>query len=105
MRTQIAMLLGVLAAAAFVPAQAQDSSALVVEEVIAKINGDIITRSQFNEIFAPLERELSIRLSGEQLDTERAQQKGLIFNMLINRSVVKQRAREGGIGFPERVFT
>ena len=99
------MLLAVIAASAFTPAQAQVSGEVVVDEVIVKINGDIVTRSQFNELFSPIDGELTIRLSGEQLDAERTSQKSFIFNMLINRSVVEQRAREGGVGFPERVFT
>ncbi len=45
------------------PAPAQDGPQ-VVEEIIVKVNGDIITRSQFREMFEPLEKRLMLSLRG-----------------------------------------
>ena len=94
----------VIAAAIAAPAGAQDGGQVVVDEVIARVNGDIVSRSQFNAKFEPIDRELSLRFSGEKLEQERARARRMIFNIIINHLVVRQHARANRLGFPENAF-
>lgn len=76
------------------PAAAQQTQ--VVEEVIVKINDEIITLSDFERKFAPIEREISRRFEGEERDKELENWRKDVFNGMINRALLKQRARKYG---------
>ncbi|HUX06891.1 MAG TPA: peptidyl-prolyl cis-trans isomerase [Acidobacteriota bacterium] len=93
-----------LVAIAAASAVAQDADQIVVEEVIARVNGDIVTVSQFDKLFGPMQNEISIRFSGERLQEELRNARRYSLNLIINQTVVKQQAREKGITFPDDVF-
>ncbi len=95
------ILMVVIAASAVV---AQEADRMVVEEVIVRVNGDIVTLSQFDKLFGPMESEMSIRFSGERLQEELRNARRYSLNLIINQTVVKQQAREKGMTFPEDIF-
>ena len=86
-----------------VPLPAQEET-LVVEEIIAKVNGDIITRSQYLEVFQPIQSQMELRLGGEDLQRGLGQLRRTVFNNLINQIVVRQRAESRGIRLTEELF-
>jgi parvulin-like peptidyl-prolyl isomerase len=85
-------------------AAAQDTGQVVVEEVIARVNGDIVTLSQFNKLYKPMENEISIRYSGDSLQEELTKARKYVFNLIINQTIIKQQAREKGVTFPDDLF-
>lgn len=76
----------------------------VVEEVIVKINDDIITLSQFNEQFEAGREQLARQLQGEELEEAAAQYRRVLFNILVNMKLMEQRAKRLGLRMPEEYF-
>lgn len=85
------------------PSAAQETQ--VVEKVLVKINDEIITLSNFNERYQPYERELSRSLSGAELEQRLAEARKEIFNILINRKLLKLRIRQINLPITESNYT
>lgn len=90
---KLRLVIGLLICTA-IPAAAQQTQ--VVEEVIVKINDEIITLSDFNRKFEPVEREISRRFEGEERDRELESWRKNVFNSMINRALLRQNARKYG---------
>lgn len=82
-----------LAALLALPAAAADVQ--VLEEIIAKINGEIVTRSEMDRSLAEMRVELERQnLSGQQLDAAVAERHKDVLRDLIDTSLLVQRAKE-----------
>jgi parvulin-like peptidyl-prolyl isomerase len=85
-RACLAILLAAGAAALCVPARAE-----VVEEIVAKVNNSIITRSQFEERLALYQEQLSRKYSGSELAAKvDAAADELLHNMIIETLLVQR---------------
>ena len=82
--------------------EAQDEQ--VVEEVIAQINGDIITSGQFRERFEPVEQEMMRRYSGEELQRSIELLRSQLFNTMIDELLIRQRAAEISLRLSDELF-
>lgn len=80
------------AAAALTLAAGGALRAEVVEEIVAKVNDDVITKSDLDSEEDALLQELYRRLSGTQLDEQVAKAKKYVLRQLIDRKVLIQRA-------------
>lgn len=76
----------------------------LVEGVIAQINSEIITHSQFNERYEEIELVMMSRLPADQIEEAKQLLRKQVFNDLINELLIKQRARERGVRFTEESF-
>lgn len=100
------MVIGAMALMISLPALAQES--VVIEEVIIKINDDIITLSEFNKEFDKrfilIEEQFKSRFEGEELEKEITLFKKQLFNALINSRLLHQKAERLGIRMPEAYY-
>ena len=72
----------------------QAGAAVVVEEILARVGNEIITKSEFEKEEKRLYEQMSRQLQGEELQKQyEAQRKGLL-DFLINQKLLEQRARE-----------
>lgn len=95
-------LLATVACAALWPACAADVELL--EEIIAKINGDIITRTEIEKSRRQLRAELSQRgLKGEQLETEFKEREPGILASRIDQLLLQQKGRDLSINVDAEV--
>jgi len=71
----------------------------VVEEIIAKINGEIVTRSEIDRESTEARAELSSRqnLAGDELQKALAEKQKDILRDLVDRSLLVQRGKELGV--------
>ncbi len=70
----------------------------VVEEIIAKINGEIVTRSEIERAMAEARAELTAqKVSGEQLKKALEEHQRDVLRDLIDQSLLVQRGKELGI--------
>lgn len=76
----------------------------VVEEVLVKINDEIITLSDFEDRFEPYVTELSRNFSGNELDERIAEARKEIFNILINRKLLKLRTEQLNVRMTEDYY-
>jgi peptidyl-prolyl cis-trans isomerase SurA len=87
-------------------ARAQEKST-VVEEIIARVNNDVITRSDYEKAEAQLREEVAHDCQGcpaDRMDAEfKAQQKDLLRG-LIDQSLMVQRAKDMGISMESDVI-
>src|ERR1035438_8214649 len=82
-------------AAAFVPPQAR--AAHVVERIIARVNGEIITQRQFEKRKAELRADLSQNYSGAELDARVNDESKNLLRNLIDQSLMVQKAKDEDI--------
>jgi peptidyl-prolyl cis-trans isomerase SurA len=95
-------LLATVASAALWPALAADVELL--EEIIAKINGDIITRTEIEKSRRQLRAELSQRgLKGEQLEAEFKEREPGILASRIDQLLLQQKGRDLSINVDAEV--
>ena len=82
-------LLGVLALLLLVPAA--NAGAAVIEEIVAKVNNRIITRSEFEERRAVLLKQIYEKYAGADLDRElQAGQDNLLANLITESLLLEQ---------------
>ena len=82
------------------PAAAQTAKSTVVEEIVARVNNEIITREDLEKARASLEgeaRDSCAKCSDEQIRTEVAQKDKDLLRDLIDQSLLTQRAKDNGI--------
>jgi parvulin-like peptidyl-prolyl isomerase len=84
--------IGKLAAAIAVAIAAGSLRAEVIDEIVAKVNEDIVTKSDLDTEEQALLQELYRRYSGAELDEQVARGKKHILRQLIDRKVLLQRA-------------
>jgi len=69
-------------------------AANVVEEIVARVGSEIITKSDLEHEQKRLYDELSRRYQGSELDDQYAQQKKALLEFIINQKLLEQRAAE-----------
>ena len=90
------------AAISIVPALcllAQPARAEMIEEVIAWVNGDIITSSQYKQIETERVEEAYKKLSGEELAAELQRTRGELLLFLIDQKILVHQAKALGYDF------
>lgn len=75
----------------------------VVEEIVAIINDDIITRSQYEERHARLYQMLRSQLQGEAFDKQYRQMRKTLLESMIRELLLLQAAEEKGLDVSEQV--
>jgi peptidyl-prolyl cis-trans isomerase SurA len=79
------------------------SAAVVVEEIIARVGNEIITKSEYELEEKRLYDQMKRNLQGQELETQyQAQRKGLL-DFLINQKLLEQRARELDLNVDEEI--
>ena len=79
------------------------NAATVVEEIVARIGNEIITRSDLNREEQRLYAELSGRYQGQELEDQYAKQKKLLLEFMVNQKLLEQRAAELNLDVSEEV--
>lgn len=72
----------------------QTFSAEVIEEIVAKINDDIITKSEFEKNERSLTSEIYANFTGEELDEKLKETKEYLLYNLINEKLLLQKAEQ-----------
>lgn len=85
------------------PAVLFQSSAQVVEEIVAVVNDDIITLSQYRERHEVLYQMLRAQLQGEQFDKVYPKQRDELINGMITELLLLQAAREKQLSVGDQV--
>lgn len=75
----------------------------VVEEIVARIGNEIITKSDFDQQAQRLYAELSRRLQGEELEKQYQQQRKGLVEFLVSQKLLDQKARELDISTDDEV--
>lgn len=75
----------------------------IVEEIVARVGNEIITKSEFDEQAQRLYNELGHRYQGDELEKQYAQQKKGLLQFLVNQKLLDQKARELDITTDEEV--
>lgn len=78
-------------------------AATVVEEILARVGNEIITRSDYQKEEQRLYEELSRRYQGEELEKQFAEQRAALLDFLVNQMLLDQRAKELDISVEEEV--
>ncbi|MCC7236700.1 MAG: peptidylprolyl isomerase [Bryobacterales bacterium] len=93
-----------LAAAAFAAVSAPAADVQLLEEIIAKINGDIITRTEIEKSRTQLRAELVQRgLKGEQLEKEYKERENGVLANRIDQLLLQQKGRDLSISVDAEV--
>jgi peptidyl-prolyl cis-trans isomerase SurA len=69
-------------------------ASVVVEEIVARVGNEIITKSDYEKEQQRLYDQLSKRLQGEELKKEYAEESNQLLDFMINEKLLEQRARE-----------
>lgn len=80
-------------------------SADVVEEIVAIVNGDVITLSEYKEQFNITVQMLRAQFSGEEYFREYERLKDNLLDMMITDLLLLQQAKEKGLNVKEQVKT
>lgn len=99
MRTKCAVTVLILAVAAIPALIAQN----VVEEIVAVVNDDIITLSDYREQYEMTLSMMRAQLRGEDFEMQHQQLKDGLLNMMITDLLLIQRAREEGFSVSEQL--
>ncbi len=75
----------------------------VVEEIVAIVNGDVITLSEYREQFNSMVKMLRAQLSGEQYFREYERLKESLLDMMITDLLLLQKAREQNLNVKEQL--
>jgi peptidyl-prolyl cis-trans isomerase SurA len=81
----------------------QLSAAVVVEEIVARVGNEIITRSDYEKEEKRLYEQMSRQLQGQELETKFAAQKKVLLDFLINQKLLEQKARELDLNVEEEI--
>jgi peptidyl-prolyl cis-trans isomerase SurA len=98
MRKRIAVFALVGLAAVLVPAVGQ-----VVEEIVAVVNDDVITLSQYREQFDATVQQLRSTFQGEEYEKQYQMLKNEMLNMMITDLLLMQQSKEKNINVSEQV--
>jgi peptidyl-prolyl cis-trans isomerase SurA len=81
----------------------QLNAAQVVEEIVARIGNEIITKSDLNREEQRLYEELSRRYQGQDLEEQYSKQKKQLLDFIVNQKLLEQRAVELNLDVSEEV--
>lgn len=88
-RLAIACLMAIVAGAGLAKAEEQGR---IIEEVVAVVNGEAITKSEYLEAEQSLRQALAMRLSGEELEKKFEETKATLMDNLIEDRLLSQEA-------------
>jgi len=69
----------------------------IVEQIVAQVNSDIITLTQYNQEIEAVEREMQARFQGEEREQRRAEIMSRLLPSLIDELLLIQKAEEFGM--------
>src|SRR3972149_4248760 len=75
----------------------------IVEEIVARVGNEIITKSEYEHQLSRLRDELSRRYQGEELEEQFHQQKDMLLEFMVNQRLLEQRAKEMDITVDEEI--
>src|SRR6185436_2223452 len=78
-------------------------AATVVEEIIARVGNDIITKSDYDRETNRLRGEMSRRLQGKELETAMADGQSKLLDFMINQKLLEQKAKDLDINVDEDI--
>ncbi|HMD82504.1 MAG TPA: peptidylprolyl isomerase, partial [Anaerolineales bacterium] len=78
-------------------------AAVVVEEIVARVGNEIITKSEFEQEEKRLYDQLKRQLQGQELETQYENQRKGLLDFLINQKLLEQRARELDLNVDEEI--
>lgn len=78
-------------------------STVVVEEIMAQVGDEIITKSDYDAQAARMEEELKRYYKGDDLDKQLAEQRSQLLDFMINQKLLEQRAKELNISVEDDV--
>ena len=78
-------------------------AATVVEEILARVGNDIITKSDYDRETARLNEELSRRLQGAERDKALAEQQAKLLEFMINQKLLEQRAKDLNLSVEDEI--
>jgi peptidyl-prolyl cis-trans isomerase SurA len=97
-RARAAIAAAVLAAAWGAPAFGQEApTAQLVEEVVARVNADVITRSQYMQALSDTENDFKTNLPAEEAKTKLAELRPKLLDLMIDNMLLVQKAQDMGI--------
>lgn len=76
----------------------------IVEEVIVKINDDMITLTDFQSLYVPISQRMDQGYQGSDLEEKKQEVEKKIFNLLVNKKVMRVRFEERGFTFNDEVY-
>lgn len=98
MRSRVIWLIVFLAGCQIIAAQTR-----VIEEIVAIVNDEIITLSQYKQQYDSLLQMLRAQFHGEELEKQRENMKKQLLDMIINEMLLLQLAREKQLNVSEQV--
>lgn len=78
-------------------------AAVVVEEIVARVGSDIITKSDFDREADRLHNEISHRVQGEDAEKMYEDQKSKLLDFMINQKLLEQKAKDLNISVEDDV--
>jgi peptidyl-prolyl cis-trans isomerase SurA len=78
-------------------------SAVVVEEIMAQVGDEIITKSEYDNQMVRMEEELRRYYKGSDLEKQLADQKAQLLNFMINQKLLEQKAKELNISVEDDI--
>lgn len=87
----------------FILIAVQLSAAVVVEEILARVGNEIITKSEYAKEERRLYEQMSKQFSGQELETNFATQRKGLLDFLINQKLLEQKARELDLNVEEEI--
>lgn len=78
-------------------------AATVVEEIVARVGSDIITKSEFDHESQRLHDEINRRMAGEEAEKAYQDQASKLLDFMINQKLLEQRAKELNISVEDDV--
>jgi peptidyl-prolyl cis-trans isomerase SurA len=87
----------------FVLIATQLSAAVVVEEIVARVGNEIITKSEYELEEKRLYDQMKRNLQGQELETQYENQRKGLLDFLINQKLLEQRARELDLNVDEEI--
>jgi len=79
------------------------AGAATVEEIVARVGNEIITKSDLDKAYNRLYSDLSRRVQGDDLEKQFAEQKKQILEYLVNQKLLEQRAKELDLNVEDEV--
>lgn len=105
MKLRVLLLLGILALAGTWATDASGAGERVIlEEIVARVNNEIVTRADLERSRALLRRELGDKLSGEALEQKFQADQANLLRDLIDQTLLVQRGTEMGLSVEPEVI-
>src|SRR5215510_803309 len=87
----------------FLGAVSSAFSSTIVEEILAQVGDEIITKSDYDSAMQRMDEELRRFYKGSDLEKQLADQKAQLLNFMINQKLLEQKAKELNINVEDEV--